>query len=250
MNRLTELVFFELNLHSVEYCFDDSYENLWAEWSKIMENQIETAALNIINYKTIEEIQIHHDKSKVEYLKKYVHGEDSDFFNWYFKGISEVLYLFTECNEPVYSGSQYNVYYQFELEGERYTAFELQYDAEFIRLYLRALNDFIADSNPNKTVGDLSEIELPLNNSGLSWKKNKIDFIELVKALVENKAFGDVTQKQVVTTLNEFFNVGLNEDELRSGKKFQDLKKRNADEEIKYLNDLRQDLDKWIKKET
>ena len=77
----------------------------------------------------------------------------------------------------------------------------------------------------------------------LKWKGSKIEFVELSKALIESDIFNE-TQKEIVEKLSIFFNIDIK----TYDQKLTQIKGRNNGSETLFLNKLKQNLDKYLKK--
>jgi hypothetical protein len=84
-------------------------------------------------------------------------------------------------------------------------------------------------------------------NSTITWDGSKVDFITLAKAIYESGNVKAESQKYFFNQLSEFFNADIQ----RDGKK--ELENINnkyttGGNHSKYLDDLKQSLEKWLKK--
>jgi hypothetical protein len=77
----------------------------------------------------------------------------------------------------------------------------------------------------------------------LKWKGTKIEFVELSKALIESNLF-DGTQKEIVAKLSAFFEIDIK----TYDQKLTQIKGRNNGSETLFLDQLKQNLDKYTKK--
>jgi hypothetical protein len=82
---------------------------------------------------------------------------------------------------------------------------------------------------------------LSSENNELKWHGTQTEFIELVKALIEN---GNIrgTQKVIINKLTSVFNIEIN----NPNKLINDLKKRNNDSETLFLDKLKKSLFDYI----
>lgn len=253
MKRIIDLI--SLNVCDeleVKFINNDTIEALWADWVTLMKDEA-LKGFVLIHHIELEKVHRHFEKNKVDYLKEYPYAKNEDFLKWYFYGLGSLTsnYLHSQDSVLLHSTDNYKLFKHDLVIDDYYTGFSTDYDLTFMRQYLSAIDSFKSDIiHKDKHGGVKINEELRTKKSKLKWNKNKIDFIELAKSLIENKAFGDVTQKDILLELNQLFDVELSEDDIRSGKKITDLKKRNAGEEIKYLNVLHKNLEDWLKKET
>ncbi len=95
----------------------------------------------------------------------------------------------------------------------------------------------LVDEKLNEASTTIKKIET------LKWKGSKIEFVELSKALIESDIFNE-TQKEIVEKLSIFFNVDIK----TYDQKLTQIKGRNNGSETLFLNKLKQNLDKYLKK--
>lgn len=82
------------------------------------------------------------------------------------------------------------------------------------------------------------------SSTNIKWHGSQTELIELVKALIEAKRIRG-TQKSIINTISNFFGVQIN----HPNKLIQDIKNRNLDSETKFLNELKEVLSNYIKRE-
>ena len=81
----------------------------------------------------------------------------------------------------------------------------------------------------------------PKNENNLNWNGTQIEFIELVKALIEN---GNIkgTQTEIIKSLSNIFNFKINNE----NKTINDIKNRNNGSETLFLDKLKKTLFDYI----
>ena len=81
----------------------------------------------------------------------------------------------------------------------------------------------------------------PKNENNLNWNGTQIEFIELVKALIEN---GNIkgTQTETIKSLSNIFNIKINNE----NKTINDIKNRNNGSETLFLDKLKKTLFDYI----
>lgn len=81
-------------------------------------------------------------------------------------------------------------------------------------------------------------------NTEVKWYSNQTEFIELIKALIENKSLRG-KQKDIITNLSRIFGIKIN----NPNKLIQDIKNRNRGSETLFIDKLKTTLFDYITKE-
>ena len=111
---------------------------------------------------------------------------------------------------------------------------------EFINIFslVGLFHDLILVEDALKN-GNLTTFE----NQKLNWYGSQTEFIELIKALIENNTLRG-TQKAIIESTSVFFGLTINNPD----KLIQDVKKRNTGSETLFLDKLKTNLYEYIQK--
>tara|TARA_R110001592_G_scaffold178777_3_gene420006 strand:+ start:75 stop:851 length:777 start_codon:yes stop_codon:yes gene_type:complete len=221
---------------------------------------------NIELLEVLKKEMLHH----LEFEKYFYDGGDPKMILKYLsiKVSNNLSIPFIKNNSKEVSSCQFiiNDYIQNNVEEiKSYNGSKLETDAIKSPLY-KILSDLLTSEIDIKEVFDLDEliykyefknwlkfvelIDEKLNNDPskkkietLKWKGSKIEFVELSKALIESDIFNE-TQKEIVEKLSIFFNIDIK----TYDQKLTQIKGRNNGSETLFLNKLKQNLDKYLKK--
>jgi len=228
---------------------------------KTYSNNYNTELLKILKvdlerYISYREISLYEDMSPVNFIEHLYFLVKNDFSIPFLKSNSkEVLSYQIKIGDYIQNNIE---------ELKSYNTYSLKALALKSPLY-QILSDLFSDIDI-KEVFDLEElifkyefknwrkfielIDEKLNNSPtikkietLKWKGAKIEFVELSKALIESNLF-DGTQKEIVAKLSAFFEIDIK----TYDQKLTQIKGRNNGSETLFLDQLKQNLDKYTKK--
>jgi hypothetical protein len=110
------------------------------------------------------------------------------------------------------------------------------------------LNWFIMkNTDANRTIPNYPELitEVRQNENTLNWSGSQTEFIELIKALIENKNIKG-TQTEIISKLSNVFNIEIK----NPNKLITDIKNRNNGSETLFLTKLQNTLFNYITRET
>ncbi len=120
-------------------------------------------------------------------------------------------------------------------------------DLHFYELYLKFLIELLKNGiieHFEKSENDNLQPIKPANVNDLKWNGTQTEFIELVKALIEN---GNIkgTQTETISKLSNVFNIKINNE----NKLINDIKTRNNGSETLFLDRLQKSLFDYITQE-
>jgi hypothetical protein len=103
------------------------------------------------------------------------------------------------------------------------------------------------NTDANRTIPNYPELitEVRQNENTLNWSGSQTEFIELIKALIENKNIKG-TQTEIISKLSNVFNIEIK----NPNKLITDIKNRNNGSETLFLTKLQNTLFNYITRET
>jgi len=144
MERLKDLLSTVLSNNLIEPVTPDDHIQLYKDFNNYL-GANETPAVYIIHHIEKENFLKHYEWNKKEYLEKYSYASNSDFLNWYINGINSVLSFdyYDTTLEEFYENEKFKVDSHHYPWGDEYSAYEKQYDQEFIKHYLKFISDYV-----------------------------------------------------------------------------------------------------------
>ncbi|TXB66858.1 hypothetical protein FRY74_01345 [Vicingus serpentipes] len=200
------------------------YENLQMLYYKSNEENYFWQYCNLSTYKKT------FDERFEIYKKTYTDAELNDF-------ISKELTLLNSYLKHDFDGNVICLYYTSTINPD--IKFPIYNDC------LDEFRDVLILSNQKKISFLEKEITKQIkviNSSNIKFTGTQTDFIELVKALIENESLKGNSQKEIIETLSNFLNIKINNPD----KLIQDLKKRNNGSETLFLDSLKETLYDYI----
>lgn len=208
------------------HVFGDEYTKNFELWEVYKKNEIRIILNNEIS-------QLINDR-------KYFYGcPFIDYKETYQLRLTSFLHDFIDANEIDFIDFELNNKIEYKYIDDK-AKLNIEYSIKLRNDFLNRQKEFLINSNNPEP---LEQPTITNTNNSLNWQGTKLEFTELVKALiVANKLDANLTQTEIFKRLKQFFNV----DEFNHDDKLKDIRKR-TNTTTPLINILETSLDNWIK---
>jgi len=183
-------------------------------------------------YGTFNSYKEYYRKNTEIFIKKYKDADEVDFIN------SELIRL-----ESIVNIKGFNINrYKFTETNFRRIEFS---NNKIIKLLGEKLK-LLTQENEDGQTTELQSKEFVDSNKRFKTNFNQIQFLELVKALIENGNITGNNQQHIIEDLSKLLDVEINLKTINQ--QIQGIHKRNTDTHTKFLKELEQSLKDWIER--